>query len=78
MVSDEVACGEMAADFFIEGGWKNVGYVGPPPTLAYSNQLFEALERRLKGSQIELHKYEQQTSTRLVTVRISRLALVIG
>jgi LacI family transcriptional regulator len=69
VVSDEAACGEMAADYFIDGGWTHIAYVGPPPSLPYSDQLSNAFEQRLSRVKIDLHVYEQKTSTRLVTVR---------
>ncbi len=78
VVSDEVACGEMAGDFFLSGGWEYVGYVGPPPTLAYSSRLVEALAHRLAKNGTGLHVYEQRTATRLVSVRDQQARMGIG
>ncbi len=69
VVSDEVACGELAADYFIKGGWQSFGYVGPSPALPYSDLLQRAMEQKLKEAGFELNVFEQQTATRLVTVR---------
>jgi LacI family transcriptional regulator len=52
VVSDEAACGKLAAEFLIERGWTNFGVVGYPPRLNYSGQVERAFCERLAISSL--------------------------
>jgi LacI family transcriptional regulator len=60
VVSDEIACGRMAAEFFLERGWTNFGVVGFPPTLNYSgtaeNTFAQVIQER--GHRVSFFEHE--------------------
>lgn len=47
VISDEVACGELAANYFRQQNWGQFAFVGPPPSLDYSNRVETAFFDRL-------------------------------
>ncbi|HBL48233.1 MAG TPA: hypothetical protein DDZ90_33115, partial [Planctomycetaceae bacterium] len=49
VISDERACARLAADFFLQKGFRSCGYIGPDPTLKYlptiENEFQELIEQ---------------------------------
>tara|TARA_R110002095_G_scaffold155255_4_gene134837 strand:- start:3717 stop:4889 length:1173 start_codon:yes stop_codon:yes gene_type:complete len=58
VISDEVACGEMAAGYFMQNGWTNFGFVGPPPDLKYSNLTEKTYLQSLAVHGYSAHRFE--------------------
>jgi LacI family transcriptional regulator len=61
VVSDEAACGKLAAEFLIERGWTNFGVVGYPPRLNYSGQVERAFCERLATEGHTTSSFEHQS-----------------
>ncbi len=60
VVSDEVACGQMAAEFFLSRGWTNFGVVGFPPRLDYSGQVEKSFCEAIKASGRVVSEFEHE------------------
>lgn len=61
VVSDEAACGQLAAEFLIERGWTNFGVVGYPPGLDYSGLVEQAFCERLAVAGHTTSSFEHQS-----------------
>jgi LacI family transcriptional regulator len=57
VVSDEAACGRLAAEHFAERGFRHFGYVGPVGTPGYSDLLGHTLHLRLTELGYVLHPF---------------------
>lgn len=50
VVSDEQACGRLAAEHFLERGFESFAFVGPPERLGYGPALAGAFDRHVRGA----------------------------
>lgn len=66
VVSDEVACGHMAADFFLSNGWANFGLIGSPPSLDYSDRVEGAFKERIEQAGMRVETFAQPPENRLL------------
>ncbi|MBI1247465.1 helix-turn-helix domain-containing protein [bacterium] len=68
VISDEAACGRMAAEFYLQRGWRHFGYVGPPPALGYSDRIEQAFLERLSEAGRAGSRFEHDPSTSKLTI----------
>ncbi|WP_339733799.1 DNA-binding transcriptional regulator [uncultured Gimesia sp.] len=58
VISDEAACGQMAAEYFVQNGWTNYGFVGPPPNQRYSDLTEKSYSQSLSEDGYYTHQFE--------------------
>lgn len=63
VISDENACGKLAAEFFVSRGWKNFGYVGPTKEAGYTNRFESGFNAELAKSQNESVRFLLKSPT---------------
>ena len=65
VVSDEKACGEMVASYFLERHFQNAGYVGFPPGNAYQQTIQSSIREKLgeSGISLDVFKYPRTSDT---------------
>ncbi|MEW4561998.1 DNA-binding transcriptional regulator [Bremerella sp. JC770] len=68
VVSDEVACGQMAAEFYLNRGWHFFGFVGPPPQLNYSDKVEQAFVDTLAEAKRTVKRFDHEPSTDTITI----------
>jgi len=68
VISDEVACGQMAASFYLERGWHFFGFVGPPPRLNYSDQVEQAFAAAVAEKGRTVRRFDHEPSTGTITI----------
>ena len=68
VVSDEQACGKMAAEFFLQRGWSHFGFVGPPPGLDYSDRTELAFQELILQSGHAVFRFDHHLEFGLLTV----------
>lgn len=59
VTSDDVACGKMAANFFLSHGWSNFGLVGSPPAFGLSQQVEDSFCRTLQEAGFSVSRFDQ-------------------
>ena len=60
LITDDVAIGEMAAEHFIERGFKRIGFVGFDD-MYWSNKRFEGLKKAANKAGYEVFKFDQSS-----------------
>ncbi|EDL57463.1 AraC family transcriptional regulator [Gimesia maris] len=58
VISDEAACGRLAADYFIQNGWTNFGFVGPPPNQKYTDVTQKSYSQLLAAGGYHTYQFE--------------------
>ena len=87
VVSDEPACGRLAAEHFLERGFRSFGYVGPVVELGYANVLGKVFAKTVQENGYQCSEFtpaaaqtEPQTRRRRERLLrwLSRLRLPVG
>lgn len=67
VVSDQRACGHMAAQHFLDRGFRNIAYIGPAPHMPYGTVLEDAIREKADADEARLHVFsygKQETQSR--------------
>lgn len=68
VVSDEVACGQMAAEFYLKRGWHFFGFVGPPPRMNYSDQVEKAFVSAVTDAGRAVQRFDHAPNAETITI----------
>ena len=63
VASDELACGVMAAEHYLDRGFRSFGYVGPINRLGYKDQLGQQFQTSLKRAGFECPVLQPEVTT---------------
>lgn len=58
VVSDQRACGQMAARHFLDRGFRNIAYIGAAPHMGYSSLLGDAVHDTVAQEEAILHTFQ--------------------
>lgn len=61
VVSDQAACGRMAAKHFLDRGFRNIGYIGPAPHMPYGTVMEDAIREMVAQDEARLHVFAYNT-----------------
>lgn len=57
VVSDQAACGRMAAKHFLDRGFRNIGYIGPAQHMPYGSVMEDAIGEMVAQDEARLHVF---------------------
>jgi len=57
VMSDQHACGQLCAEYYLDRGFAHIGYAGPQSYLNYDDGILPALSNVCESSGVDVHRY---------------------
>ncbi len=58
VVSDQAACGQLAAEYLLDRDYRNIGYIGPPPWQGYTDAVPDGIQSTLDSKGLKLDCFQ--------------------